>query len=160
MSNVLLDYLMANPGKADYMDLNSGTVVHTGGYGKCFGAIPTSNIYTGETGVIVMNETSHTNNYNVSELASFIDEFYKEKANVFFCFAGCNEDKSGNCFGAVNYNDQVFNFNTSDMDALSGLVNNKTPEQLIRCLETCNIIECPNDLRMKSKLLLYICAGF
>lgn len=170
MSNVLLDYLMANPGKADYMDLNSGTVVHTGGYGKCFGAIPTSNIYTGETGVISVKEepvyekeipsTTCMESYSVDELKSFVDEFINERHNTKFNFVKCEDVDGRYCYGTISYNGELYEFISSDMRELSKLVNDKSPRQLAKCLDTCSIKGYKYELRVKAKLLLYICAGF
>lgn len=170
MSNVLLNYLMANPGKADYMDLNSGTVVHTGSYGKCFGAIPTSNIYTGETGVISVKEEpvydkeipsiTSMESYNVEVLQSFIDAFFNEKQSAQFNFVKCEDVDGRYCHGTISYNGDLYDFISSDMRELSKLVNDKSPRQLAKCLDTSCIKGYKYELSVKAKLLLYICAGF
>lgn len=172
--NNLLKFLMENPGMADVMDTQRGEIVHTGGYSAHFGFIPVTSVDTNEVvGCYTVGQGEESN------VARLLDSTYETLVNELENFKSiyskkdklewvdCSQDVEDISIykGTVKLNGYTYSFTVSSKE-MSGLVNNKTPQQLVRCLDSSTInailngheYDCSESLRCK--LLLLMCASF
>lgn len=147
MSNSLLNFVLENPGIADYMDLRTGTIIHTG-VNNNVEVSPVSTRFTNKR-------------YSKADLEWAIESFYSEQNESNFRFNECEEICEGYVIGTFRYKDKLYCFTSGEIDELSALVNDKSPEQLSKCMDTCRVTnERGLEPNIKAKLLLYICRGF
>ena len=97
--------------------------------------------------------------YTNTMLKDIIFRFNAERAFHDFDLVHCNKVDGLRYRGVMVFDSAVYSFECENCMDLMMLRDNKTPEQLLKCIKSCNINETCSGAT-KSRLILFLCRHF